>query len=253
MRNIDLIREVTTSAAGRWPDVLSLAGITVPGSPRQHSECPACGGTDRFRFDDGGRGSHFCNQCGAGDGLDLVAKVIPSDYGEQVHRVGARFAILEAALVLGTVITGWDAQTCRDAIQHSYNAWVREFGTGNKEHQQIIEQAEAFLTAYGFSRYLPYPEPCERDLPIRDLAGYRTGSQRNEGEKFKFYTFPGAFEGEIASGFNPQQFARVLANAGMLEAGGDRLKKKALKKIGGKQHTFYVLMYSPEDEEGQPE
>ena len=64
---------------------------------------------------------------------------------------------------------------------------------------------------------------------------------------------PGAFEGEIASGFNPQQFARVLANAGMLEAGGDRLKKKALKKIGGKQHTFYVLMYSPEDEEGQPE
>ncbi len=179
--------------------------------------------------------------------------LIPSDYGEQVHRVGARFAILEAALVLGTVITGWDAQTCRDAIQHSYNAWVREFGTGNKEHQQIIEQAEAFLTAYGFSRYLPYPEPCERDLPIRDLAGYRTGSQRNEGEKFKFYTFPGAFEGEIASGFNPQQFARVLANAGMLEAGGDRLKKKALKKIGGKQHTFYVLMYSPEDEEGQPE
>lgn len=179
--------------------------------------------------------------------------LIPSDYGEQVHRVGARFAILEAALVLGTVITGWDAQTCRDAIQHSYNAWVREFGTGNKEHQQIIEQAEAFLTAYGFSRYLPYPEPCERDLPIRDLAGYRTGSQRNEGEKFKFYTFPGAFEGEIASGFNPQQFARVLANAGMLEAGGDRLKKKALRKIGGKQHTFYVLMYSPEDEEGQPE
>lgn len=179
--------------------------------------------------------------------------LIPADYGEQVHRVGARFAILEAALLLGRVVTGWDEQACRDAIQHSYNAWVREFGTGNKEYQQIIEQCESFLTAYGFSRYLPYPEPCERDLPIRELAGYRTGSPRNEGEVFKFYTFPSAFEGEIAEGFNPQQFAKVLAKAGMLETGGDRLKKKALKKIGGKQHTFYVLMYSPEDGESQPE
>ncbi|HCN0770521.1 TPA: DNA primase, partial [Escherichia coli] len=36
--------------------------------------------------------------------------LIPSDYGEQVHRVAARFAILEAALLLGEVVTGWDAQ-----------------------------------------------------------------------------------------------------------------------------------------------
>jgi uncharacterized protein (DUF927 family) len=83
--------------------------------------------------------------------------LIPSDYGEQVHRVGARFAILEAALLLGNVITGWDEQTCRDAIQYSYNAWLREFGTGNKEHQQIIEQTEAFLNAYGMSRFAPFP------------------------------------------------------------------------------------------------
>ncbi|HBX2882221.1 TPA: DUF927 domain-containing protein, partial [Klebsiella pneumoniae] len=75
--------------------------------------------------------------------------LIPADYGEQVHRVAARFAILEAALLLSAGITGWDAQTCRDAVQHSYNAWLREFGTGNKEHQQIIEQTEAFLNAYG--------------------------------------------------------------------------------------------------------
>jgi len=34
VRNIDLIREVTVAAAGRWPDVLSLVGITVPKSAR---------------------------------------------------------------------------------------------------------------------------------------------------------------------------------------------------------------------------
>ena len=53
------------------------------------------------------------------------------------------------------MITGWDAQTCRDVIQHSFNAWVREFGTGNKGYQQVFEQCEAFLNAYGMSRFAP--------------------------------------------------------------------------------------------------
>lgn len=174
--------------------------------------------------------------------------LIPADYGEQVHRVAERFAILEAALVLSCHITGWSEQASRDAIQHSFNAWVKEFGTGNKEHQQIIEQCEAFLNAYGFSRYLPYPESDARDLPIKELAGYRTGSQSSD-EAFKFYTFPAAFEQEIASGFNPRQFAKALASAGMLEAGDNgRHKKKALRRMGGKQHVFYVLMFSPDTE-----
>lgn len=174
--------------------------------------------------------------------------LIPADYGEQVHRVAERFAILEAALVTGAAITGWSEQASRDAIQHSFNAWVKEFGTGNKEHQQIIEQCEAFLNAYGFSRYMPYPESDARDLPIKELAGYRTGSQSSD-EAFKFYTFPAAFEQEIASGFNPRQFAKALASAGMLEAGDNgRHKKKALRRMGGKQHVFYVLMFSPDSE-----
>ncbi len=40
--------------------------------------CPACGGKDRFRFDDRqGAGTWFCNQCEpqSGDGLDLVKNV----------------------------------------------------------------------------------------------------------------------------------------------------------------------------------
>lgn len=74
MRNIDMIRQVSEAARGRWPDVLSLMGIYVPDSPRAQVGCPACGGKDRFRFDDDERGAHFCNNCGAGDGLELVKK-----------------------------------------------------------------------------------------------------------------------------------------------------------------------------------
>ena len=87
MRNIDLIREVTKATANRWPDVLAMVGIDVPATPRAQVACPACGGKDRFRFDDNKRGSHICNQCGAGDGLDLVQKVKQCDATEAARMV----------------------------------------------------------------------------------------------------------------------------------------------------------------------
>ena len=171
--------------------------------------------------------------------------LIPADYGEQVHRVGARFAILEAALILGSVVTGWDVQACRDAIQHSYNAWVREFGTGNKEHQQIVEQCEAFLNAHGLSRYAPFPYD-QSDLPIRDLAGYRAKGN-HDADPMIFYTFPAAFEGEIARGFNAKQFAETIKNAGMLTppASGRGYQRKS-PRINGRQFNVYVIHYMPE-------
>ncbi|MFU0874200.1 DUF927 domain-containing protein [Kluyvera sichuanensis] len=171
--------------------------------------------------------------------------LIPADYGEQVHRVGARFAILEAALILGSVVTGWDVQACRDAIQHSYNSWVREFGTGNKEHQQIVEQCEAFLNAHGMSRYAPFPYD-QSDLPIRDLAGYRAKGN-HDADPMIFYTFPAAFEGEIARGFNAKQFAETIKNAGMLTppASGRGYQRKS-PRINGRQFNVYVIHYMPE-------
>lgn len=157
---------------------------------------------------------------------------------------GAKILLL---LLLLKVITGWNAQDCRDALQHIYNIWLAIFGTGNKEIEQIKQQVEAFLNNYGFSRYLPYPNPDPRDLPVHKLAGYRTGKAFEEGASFRFYTFPNVFEEEIANGFEYKEFARVLAELGMLETGGDRYKKKGLNKIGGKQHVFYVLMFGPEE------
>lgn len=176
--------------------------------------------------------------------------LIPTDYGEQVHRVGARFAILEAALLLGGVITGWDVQTCRDAIQHNYNAWLREFGTGNKEHRQIIEQAEAFLNAYGLSRFAPFPY-SPADLPIRELAGYRQQGEHEESPMI-FYTFPAIFEKEIAAGFNAKQFAEVLKNAGMLTPpNSGRGYQRKSPRVQGRQINVYALHYMLEDY-GQP-
>lgn len=164
--------------------------------------------------------------------------------------MAARFAILEAALILSGQITGWDEQTCRDAVQHSYNAWVREFGTGNKEHQQIIEQCEAFLNAHGLSRYAPFPyDPA--GLPIRDQAGYRSKGA-HDADPMVFYTFPSTFEQEIAKGFNAKQFAEALKQAGMLTPPtSDRGYQRKSPRIEGRQIRVYVLNFLPED--SQPE
>ncbi|HCM1914245.1 TPA: DUF927 domain-containing protein [Salmonella enterica subsp. salamae serovar 28:r:e,n,z15] len=173
--------------------------------------------------------------------------LIPENYGEQVKRVADRFAILEAALIAGQYLTGWSEQASRDAMQHCFNAWVGEFGTGSKEHQQIIAQCEAFLNAYGFSRFAPLPyDP--RDLPIKDLAGYRQKKGDDETPTI-FYTFPAAFENEIAAGFNVKQFAEVLKIAGMLTPpGSGRGYQRKSPRIDGRQINVYVINHMPEEE-----
>ncbi len=69
--------QVKTRAQGNWRALLAQLGIKVPDDPRQHGPCPACGGTDRFRFDDkDGHGTWLCGQGGAGqiagDGFNLL-------------------------------------------------------------------------------------------------------------------------------------------------------------------------------------
>lgn len=80
MRNIDFIREVTHTAAGQWQSVLAGLNIDVPSSPLKHTACPACGGTDRFRFDDNERGAHndyLDNQSNTGkEAADKAAHVV---------------------------------------------------------------------------------------------------------------------------------------------------------------------------------
>jgi putative DNA primase/helicase len=62
-------------AIGRWRNLLPAIGIHEQFLSRKHGPCPMCGGTDRFRWDDkAGSGSFYCNQCGAGSGVDLVMK-----------------------------------------------------------------------------------------------------------------------------------------------------------------------------------
>ncbi|WPD76399.1 DUF927 domain-containing protein [Dickeya fangzhongdai] len=172
--------------------------------------------------------------------------LLPDDASEQVRRVASRFAVLEAALLLSDTFTGWTSQECHDALQHSFYAWVNEFGMGNREAKAWVEQADAFLHQFGYSRYLPHPNPDPRDLPIKDLAGYRV--KKPGADTLVFHTFPAVFNNEIAAGANAAAFAQVLADAGMLDKPAKGITRKSLR-IDGKQPRFVVLMTLDDDEE----
>ncbi|EHE8976102.1 TPA: primase-helicase zinc-binding domain-containing protein [Salmonella enterica] len=80
------ITETVKQACGHWPNILPALGVKV--IKNRHQPCPVCGGSDRFRFDDKEeRGTWFCNQCGAGDGLKLVERVFDVSASEAAQKV----------------------------------------------------------------------------------------------------------------------------------------------------------------------
>ena len=75
-------------AIGHWPRILSALGIDSRHLANRHGPCPACGGQDRFRFDDKeGRGTWYCTQCGAGDGFLLLQRVFGWNFSEAARQV----------------------------------------------------------------------------------------------------------------------------------------------------------------------
>ena len=95
------------AAAGQWPRLLiELAGLKTEQLQNRHQPCPACGGSDRYRWDnDSGAGGWFCNQCGGkerrgggGNGMDLLLRLTGWDYATAVRRIEAHLALPPAAM-----------------------------------------------------------------------------------------------------------------------------------------------------------
>lgn len=112
------VTETVKQACGHWPRILPALGVKV--IKNRHQSCPVCGGSDRFRFDDKeGRGTWFCNQCGAGDGLKLVEKVFGVSASEAAGKVNAVTGNLPP--VAPEVIAAAEAET--EADRKAAAAW----------------------------------------------------------------------------------------------------------------------------------
>lgn len=65
--------DIRVHVIGKWRGILASLGLPDDVLKDKHGPCPMCGGTDRFRWDNkDGRGTYYCNQCGSGDGWDLL-------------------------------------------------------------------------------------------------------------------------------------------------------------------------------------
>lgn len=144
---------------------------------------------------------------------------LPEEAGGQVRRVAARFAVAGEALEIatGAGLTGWEPGDGRQCVRRCFEAWLENYGLGNREDQQILEQAEGWFGAHAFSRFIDWSDADDNRAPsIKDCAGYR----RREGEGFTWLVFPGTFKAEIAEGFDKTAAAKTLVKAGMLRTGG---------------------------------
>lgn len=102
-------------AVGRWPGILTALGINASHLRNKHGPCPACGGKDRFRFDDkDGRGTWFCSRCGSGDGFTLLHRVFGWDYKHAAKEVDRFVGTVPAGAIVQTRTEGQKLQALRE-------------------------------------------------------------------------------------------------------------------------------------------
>ncbi|QIF15541.1 DUF927 domain-containing protein [Escherichia coli] len=178
------VSQTAGRAAGQWENILEHLGITVPAGGL-HGPCPICGGKDRFRFDNKkGRGTWFCNQCGHGDGLDLVKLALSLDTGPAADRV----AELLPALPPPAVMQPARKEASDEGRPHDY--WQRLFA-------RTQPGESPYLTARGLTGFeLPLTVQEMKTaggvfpagsllLPITDTEGRMTGAQLIGPDKVK--------------------------------------------------------------------
>lgn len=83
-------QDIKAAAGYRWQEIHAAIGIDPKFLRNKHQPCPACGGEDRFRYDDkDGKGTFICThwESGAGDGFGLVMHFLGCDFQTALKQV----------------------------------------------------------------------------------------------------------------------------------------------------------------------
>ena len=83
-------QDIKAAARYRWQEIHAAIGIDPRYLKNKHQPCPACGGKDRFRYDDkDGKGTFICShwENGAGDGFGLVMHFLSCNFDEALRTV----------------------------------------------------------------------------------------------------------------------------------------------------------------------
>ena len=120
-------KEIRAAAQYRWPEIHTALGIDQRYLKNKHQPCPACGGKDRFRYDDkDGNGTFICSHYnnGAGDGFGLVMHFFGCDFQTALKQVSGVLG-MDNADPLPIPPTRPQAQPCpeKDQIEKLAALW----------------------------------------------------------------------------------------------------------------------------------
>jgi len=137
-------------------------------------------------------------------------KYVPEGSSGQVNRAARRFGLVAAAgdLIAHLGFCDWDKEETELSIVKCFQDWLREFGSGPKEDQNILKQVRLFFEKHGGSRF----EPLERGLEDNRVFPNRAGFWRNQGDEKEYLVLPEVFREEICAGLDHKNAIRVLLN-----------------------------------------
>ena len=197
----------------------------------------------------------------------LQLALVPDDASGQVHRVGARFALLGVAGELATEagLTGWRAGEAERAVRECFNAWlVARGGRENGEVHAMLRQVRRFLeqhaegrftwwhragddhaakTLYraGFRRMVAADgEPVRTDAEHVRKFGERVDVYSGDEFSTEYFILPETFRQEVCQGFDPESVCRVLVGLDVLSVEPGRFTKTVRLPGMGKSKVFHV-------------
>lgn len=170
-------RNIIQEANGNWHSILTRLGVPAESLVNRHGSCPACGGKDRFRFDDKqGKGTFICTQWGngGGDGISLVQHFFDCDFKTAIQHVRGALGINEAMpLTVRKTPLQAPQQPLQDDFHKLMNLWA--IAAKNRSHKAIktylqgrgldVAAIVPVLGNLGFVEALDYWETNEQGKP----------------------------------------------------------------------------------------
>ncbi|RKS84671.1 plasmid and phage DNA primase [Orbus hercynius] len=160
-----IIDSVINQAVGKWDSIYQSLNIDV--FPKnKHKPCPVCGGRDRFRYDDrNSKGDFICNQCGSGDGINLI---------ERIYHCNAKEAINKVAECLN--------------VSSNHNKTTEKTAVNNIQDNPVCKKVEyllsiavmgqsEYLTRKGITFNLPLLDGGKIIAPLLNIHNEYTGAQ----------------------------------------------------------------------------
>lgn len=152
----------------------------------------------------------------------------------QVHRVAEKFAAMQLAGELATELEIWalPVTEIQKSIKIIFGTWVAEFGSNDKEHEQILEQFTSGLQSK-LAKFIDLTNPTNSSIPD-PLFGYYD---------HEYYYLTAYAKNTLLEGFNMKYALEVLEQKNLLIKWQNNSFTK-VKRIGDRTEKLYFISKS---------